>query len=280
MRYLLLVLVALFATTASAEVVEEVVVERECPTGQHLEKVLISEAIPEVPEITEEREIRECKNVGYLRGIYCDTECTKKKKFGSKYGWVSSTTVVVVQKYVAGVPAVWGSECVDDEPQGDDDDDDVTPAPKKTPSKGGGACRNCDTYCDKNPDKCTVSEEEEPVEEEPEEDTSVPDEPLAAAKPDCPRLINGFITLGGNNDPADVTVLQNFLNLEPTGIYNAPTYYKLRAFQQREYNEVIAPWHNLIPGMGVTGKVMETTRHAINTRLCPSKNLVFPALSL
>lgn len=270
---------AMFAFAGNVYATEDVVKDEslQCEVGFHVESVLVAEAIPAVEEVTETihhddvtQEVTEmvCTDVGYLSGMYKDSECTKKSFLGSKYAFQEVTKTVVVEEAYDEVvvvtpaqdeiPAVYEDQCVADAV--------VTPVKRG----GGGKCLNCD--------KKEVEEVDEPEEVEvfeEVEDTTVPD----SSTPACQKL-RTYIKYGDMNDVSDVSLLQNFFALPVTGIYDFTTLKAVHEFQNAYASEVLSPWANLL-GTGYghsTGWVYRTTQWKINSMLCPAENIPFPTL--
>ena len=88
----------------------------------------------------------------------------------------------------------------------------------------------------------------------------------------CTPLITEFIKFGANNNPVEVTKLQEFLiahenaNITVTGIYDLPTFEAVKAFQVKYASDVLSPW-----GVNeATGYVFITTVLKINLLKCES----------
>lgn len=88
----------------------------------------------------------------------------------------------------------------------------------------------------------------------------------------CTPLITEFIKFGANNNPVEVTKLQEFLishesaNITVTGIYDLATFEAVKAFQVKYASDILGPW-------GVdeaTGYVFITTSLKINLLKCES----------
>lgn len=257
----------------------------------------------------EEEEEEECpivvsyEKVGIGHGDYLPIfkwDKTLKKMVLDHYKYVAPKTIKGHTIHFGMYNKVETEDCPDEEPtdfcsilpgvQGEDvpcecaEGDEVidgvctTPTPvdpEPTPVKrgGGGKCLNCD-------------DKKDPVEEEEEEEEETPAPTTPSVVKACPRMIEGFIKLGAQNDWRDVVVLQNFLNthenagLKYTGFYGPADFNAVKAFQAKYYASVIAPWHTYLPTMGTTGYVFETTRHQINKILCPEKAGPFPMLTM
>jgi uncharacterized repeat protein (TIGR01451 family) len=93
----------------------------------------------------------------------------------------------------------------------------------------------------------------------------------AETGPDCSPLLMSYMRLGGDNDSAQVMILQNFLNTEmgttlsASGIFDAATDAAVRAFQAKYAGEVLPPWGLSSP----TGWVYILTEWKINDIVCP-----------
>lgn len=87
----------------------------------------------------------------------------------------------------------------------------------------------------------------------------------------CDQYLFGSIKIGGKNDPAEVSKLQQFLtsfggfsNVSVNGVYDSATIEAVRLFQNQNAGEVLSPW-----GLnGPTGYVYITTRKKINDLYC------------
>jgi hypothetical protein len=103
----------------------------------------------------------------------------------------------------------------------------------------------------------------------------------------CGIYLLQYIKYGADNDPAEVTKLQLFLNefmganLTVNGIYDEATLNAVNQFQLAYKEQVLRPWveagmHNdeNVP----TGYVYKTTQRWINLLKCPSLGLLMPDL--
>ena len=91
--------------------------------------------------------------------------------------------------------------------------------------------------------------------------------------PQCEPLITEYIRPGKKNTPAQVSLLQTFLNdsegenLKVTGIYDAPTIAALNRFQKKYATDILSPW-----GIShATGNVYYTTQKKINSVYCKNE---------
>lgn len=99
-------------------------------------------------------------------------------------------------------------------------------------------------------------------------------------------LLTDFMREGMANDPAQVTLLQAFLNgemssgLPESGFFGSLTTSAVNSFQLKYWEEVLKPWAEI--GMGQektpTGFVYKTTLWKINNIKCPDLNAPFPTL--
>ncbi len=94
----------------------------------------------------------------------------------------------------------------------------------------------------------------------------------------CDALIHTYMRKGKKNDPAEVKLLQEFLNthmqanLPVTGVFGPATDRAVRAFQQKYADEVLTPW-----GLnGPTGFVYRTTQRWVNLMHCKDLNIPMP----
>jgi len=88
--------------------------------------------------------------------------------------------------------------------------------------------------------------------------------------PVCDECLTKYIKYGADNDPAEVTKLQNYLRthegfvgLKSTGVYDKGTFEAVKKFQKRYVDDILSPWHI----DEATGYVYKTTIEAINTRI-------------
>jgi hypothetical protein len=93
----------------------------------------------------------------------------------------------------------------------------------------------------------------------------------AASAATCAPLITSDIVLGARNDAADVARLETFLDsfgerLPVNGVYGRDDQAAVMRFQEAYRADVLAPWGLNHP----TGRVMDTTRAAINAIHCAS----------
>ena len=103
---------------------------------------------------------------------------------------------------------------------------------------------------------------------------------LGASTEQCAPLLSQYMRIGFNNDPNEVTLLQQFLNrhmdsgLAVTGLFGAPTEEAVKRFQWRYRFEILQPWGISQP----TGIVYLTTLRWINMLDCQDLNLPLPPL--
>ena len=95
--------------------------------------------------------------------------------------------------------------------------------------------------------------------------------PAQAAVATCQPLLTSDILLGARNDAAEVARLETFLrglgeNIAVNGVYGRDDDMAVRRFQEAYRTDVLSPWGLTRP----TGRVMETTRAAINAIHCAS----------
>lgn len=100
----------------------------------------------------------------------------------------------------------------------------------------------------------------------------------------CPLLTN-HMREGMANDPAQVTMLQTFLNgemasgLPLTGFFGPLTTAAVKAFQLKYWEETLKPWAAFgLPEKTPTGFVFKTTLWKINDIKCPDLDVPFPTL--
>lgn len=107
---------------------------------------------------------------------------------------------------------------------------------------------------------------------------SAPTVSRSVTAPACQPLLSDYLRKGWNNDPEQVTKLQNFLNeygfaVPVTGFFGDLTEEAVKAFQAKYLPDVLTPW-----GIDYsTGFVYKTTRHKINNLVCPGSE-VMPTL--
>ena len=93
------------------------------------------------------------------------------------------------------------------------------------------------------------------------------------------QLLTNYMSLGGNNNSADVTKLQTFLknvegiNVNITGIFDVQTEQAVMAFQTKYASDTLAPWGATTP----TGHVFLTTLKKINARACNTSGVLTSA---
>ena len=102
----------------------------------------------------------------------------------------------------------------------------------------------------------------------------------------CGELITDYLWFGGNNNPDQVKLLQQFLNeqmgtkIPITGFYGTQTRDAIIAFQEKYADKILQPWIDkglLIEKRG-TGNVFKTTKWWINMTTCPDLNLSQPII--
>ena len=88
----------------------------------------------------------------------------------------------------------------------------------------------------------------------------------------CTEYLKSYIKLGEANDPYEVKKLELFLNafegfnLPVDGIYDQRDFEAVGVFQERYFNDVLAPWGHT----EATGYVYYTTRKKVNEIYCKS----------
>lgn len=102
----------------------------------------------------------------------------------------------------------------------------------------------------------------------------------------CGPLLTKYLHKDWNNDPAEVTKLQEFLNshlglsLPVSGFFGNETFEAVKQFQTQYWQDVLKPWFGR-PDSGIanegtpTGFVYQTTRWQINNIWCPGSE-AFP----
>src|SRR3989344_824785 len=95
-----------------------------------------------------------------------------------------------------------------------------------------------------------------------------------AAAPQCEPLLTKYIRPGRPNNPAQVQLLQSFLNssegeeLEPTGIYDAATIAAVNRFQMKYATDILDPW-----GIDhATSNAYYTTQRKVNALYCKDES--------
>jgi hypothetical protein len=102
----------------------------------------------------------------------------------------------------------------------------------------------------------------------------------------CSAYLDGYLRMGGNNNPEAVKKLQTFLNahmnagLPVTGVFGPMTFEAVKNFQVANWEKVLKPWvaYGLPSDHTPTGYVYKTTKHAINLISCSSINEPEPQL--
>jgi hypothetical protein len=107
--------------------------------------------------------------------------------------------------------------------------------------------------------------------------TTTPPVPPAS----CSPLLTAYLRMGRHNDPAQVMLLQAFLNsnlgvnMPVNGIFDGVTDAFVRQFQDKYASEILSPWHL----NHNTGIVWLTTRKLINKLNCATVDEVLPPLT-
>jgi hypothetical protein len=102
----------------------------------------------------------------------------------------------------------------------------------------------------------------------------------------CPAMLESYIKFGAANKLEDVVKLQSFLrnqmgmNVKITGTYDVQSLNAVNAFQLKYKTDVLKPWvaFGLPNEDTATGYVYKTTKHKINTLICPSAVIAAPKL--
>lgn len=186
----------------------------------------------------------------------------------------------------------------------------VTNDDKPMPSSGGGGgsstfdyygctdptALNFNSLANKNDGQCVYSHSAAPASEgavtgETSEGevlgaaTVAEDLPLPAS---CGEYLRDHLRYGRANDPAQVKLLQEFLNeqmnagLPVTGFFGKLTHEWVKKFQVAHRAEIIEPW--IVAGHSPrtldqgTGYVFKTTKRAINMIKCSSLNIPMPEI--
>ncbi len=186
----------------------------------------------------------------------------------------------------------------------------VTNDDKPMPSSGGGGgsstfdyygctdptALNFNSLANKNDGQCVYSHSVAPASEgvvtgeTPEGEvlgaaTVAEDLPLPAS---CGEYLRDHLRYGRANDPAQVKLLQEFLNeqmnagLPVTGFFGKLTHEWVKKFQVAHRAEIIEPW--IVAGHSPrtldqgTGYVFKTTKRAINMIKCSSLNIPMPEI--
>ena len=94
-------------------------------------------------------------------------------------------------------------------------------------------------------------------------------------------LLTKYMRFGKPNDPAQVKLLQTFLNSEMgagipiSGFFGSQTVSAVKAFQVKYANIILAPWNVTDP----TGYVYKTTEWKINEINCADLKAPFPVIN-
>ena len=102
----------------------------------------------------------------------------------------------------------------------------------------------------------------------------------------CSALISSYMRRGLHNDPAQVKLLQQFLNdtmhanLPVTGYFGPLTDAAVRKFQLQYSGDILSPWvpYGLPNAETATGYVYKTTLRKINLLYCASLSIPLPTL--
>ncbi len=102
---------------------------------------------------------------------------------------------------------------------------------------------------------------------------------------DCSPYLRDYLRMGKKNDPAQVILLQTFLNkhlsanLPVTGYFGIMTHKAVEQFQLENQDQVLDPWtpYGLKKGTP-TGYVYKTTKRWINLTECRALDIPMPAL--
>jgi len=151
-----------------------------------------------------------------------------------------------------------------------------TPAAATTPSGGGGGCLNCGG----------ASTHPEPTTSSPAATSTPKDEEGEVLGATCEPLITSFMREGKGNSTDQVKKLQDFLNrnlgtrMLVTGVFDHTTTLLVNAFQEKYWQDVLAPWvpFGLATPHTPTGYVYKTTLRKIDTLECPALTLPAPQL--
>ncbi|HUY62877.1 MAG TPA: hypothetical protein VMV50_03795 [Candidatus Paceibacterota bacterium] len=94
---------------------------------------------------------------------------------------------------------------------------------------------------------------------------------VAPSAPNCSQYLTSYITPGGQNDPVQVSRLQEFLRetqgesgVSVTGVYDDATIAAVKRFQEKYAADILTPWGYDKP----TGLVYYTTEQEINNLEC------------
>lgn len=111
---------------------------------------------------------------------------------------------------------------------------------------------------------------------------------VLGASTSCLPYLNTYINPGDkDSSTSEVSKLQSFLNdylgvnLKIDGVYGKKTESELKAFQVKNFDDILAPWVNLgtvKSDTKGTGYVYKTTQRKINLIKCPELDLPLPAL--
>ncbi|MBI4090676.1 MAG: DUF5011 domain-containing protein, partial [Candidatus Komeilibacteria bacterium] len=153
-----------------------------------------------------------------------------------------------------------------------DDNDETDPAPEPepepTPSGGGGGGGGGGTVIS---GPLSIGYQVSGGQVAGAVATGTPVLPIQPVPKECTQYLFGFIKEGEQNDPAEVRKLQTFLRtfegfggIEVNGVYDKVTQDAVDAFQERYFDDVLAPWgHDK-----ATTYVYLTTRKKVNEIYC------------
>lgn len=145
-----------------------------------------------------------------------------------------------------------------------------------------GACEFPDDEEETTPDENNNEEEVKQSSKKKSSKTSIPSalasqrgEVLGESVGICEMYITDYMKQGQNNNPEQVTKLQQFLNeqniqVPVTGFYGDLTTEAVKKFQKLYSIEVLQPWVNsgIVSNLEPTGIVYKTTRWKINNMVC------------
>ncbi len=117
---------------------------------------------------------------------------------------------------------------------------------------------------------------------------NVPAVPTVLGESSCGEYLTSYIKIGKQNDTANVSRLQTFLNkhlglnLRIDGIFGKNSFAAVKQFQLKHATEVLVPWVGVtLPNATEgTGWVYKTTKRWINMIECPELNLPMPTLTI
>jgi hypothetical protein len=101
----------------------------------------------------------------------------------------------------------------------------------------------------------------------------------------CKEYLTDYLRMGTKNNPAQVILLQNFLNkhigtnIPATGFFGPLTLEGVKKFQLENADQILAPWAPFgLAAQTPTGYVYKTTKRWINLLECKDLNIPLPAL--